>query len=199
MPVRIVHGRPVLAKMPAERLKTLAWVEHGVHAEAVTAVKAGVGPLVVGGVLVLREPADAAGVGLVMGPGVAAKAGEVLVEAAAVGDVEPAALEETVRLHLANETVAPDRAARCNRTAGVGALMSTERNSCDAARGIDADDAGGLLAQLALDGEAVLNLIGNAWRWARARARLGGCSVTCCAVGDGHAACGRQVAGSSEI
>ena len=103
--MRMVQGRPVLAKMPAERLKTLFGIEHGVHAEALAAIEAGAGPLVVGRVLVLREPADAAGVGFIVGPGVAAEAGEVFVEPAAVGDVDAAALEKSGGLHLADHAV----------------------------------------------------------------------------------------------
>ena len=151
---------PVLAKMPAERLKTLSRMEHGVHAQAVAAVEAGVGPLVVGSVLVLREPADAAGVGLVMGPGVAAEAGEVLVEAAAVGDVHAAALEEARGLHLADAAkgrIGPHGVAGLRR----GRVDVDGAELVDAARGVDADDAGGALAQLPLDGEAVLNLVGD--------------------------------------
>ena len=136
-------------------------MEHGVHAEALAAVEAGVGPLVVGVVLVLRKPADAAGVGFVVRPGVAAEAGEVFVAAAAVGDVEAVAFKEARGLHLADAAVSGVGAKRCSRTAGVGALMSTERNMSMPRVGVDADDAGGVLAELALDGEAVLNLIGD--------------------------------------
>ena len=158
MPVRTVQGRPVLAKMPVERLNTLFVIEHGVHAEAVAAVEAGAGPLVVGRVLVLREPADAAGVGFVVGPGVAAEAGEVFVEPAAVGDVEAAALEESCGLHLADQAVGRIGA---HGVAGLrrGCVDVDGAELVDAAGGVDADDAGGLLAELALDGEAVLNLV----------------------------------------
>ena len=68
-------------------------MDHGVNAEALAPIKAGAGPLVVGVVLILRVPADAVGIGLVVGPGVAAESGEVLVEAATIRDIEAAALE----------------------------------------------------------------------------------------------------------
>ena len=80
------------------------------------AIEAGVGPFVIRGVLVLREPSDAVGVRLVVRPGVAAEAGEVFVEATAVGDVEAVALEEAVGLHLADAAVIRIGALRCSRT-----------------------------------------------------------------------------------
>jgi hypothetical protein len=51
-------------------------------------VVAGIRPLVVGLELVLRIPVDSAGVGLVVRPGIAAKAGEVLVESEPLPPVE---------------------------------------------------------------------------------------------------------------
>ena len=122
--------------------------------------KPAVGPLVVGRVLVLREPADAAGVGLVVGPGVAAEAGEVLVRGGRGRRCPCRCPHKSRRLHLADAAIG---GVGAHGVTGLrrGRVDVDGAEPVDAAHRVDADDAGGLLAQLALDGEAVLNLVGK--------------------------------------
>ncbi len=72
--------------------------------------------------------------------------------------------------------------------------MSTERKLSDAARGVDADDAGGFFAELALDGEAVLDLVGD-FGVGLELDEVGRLGCEREAIGDGDAAGGGQVGG----
>ena len=161
-------------------------MEHGVHTEALTAVEAGVGPLVVWLELVLRKPAQAIGIGFIVRPCVTPEAGEVFVKAATVGDIHRGAFPESGGLHLA------DAAIGRIRTLGVPGLgrrrVDVDRTeAADAARGVDTNYACGLLAQLPLDGEAVLHLVRDPGVGSQFDARhRGGADVD--AGGDGYAA-----------
>src|SRR5580692_8117346 len=93
-----------------------------------------------------------------MRPGIAAEASEVFVEASAIRDVQAAAIPKTGGLHLAN---ARESGIGAHGVAGLrsGRVDVHRTEAIDAACRIDADDTGRFLAQLALNGEAVLNLI----------------------------------------
>ena len=98
----------------------------------------------------------------------------------------PSPCQNRRRLHLADAAVGgigPHRVAGLRR----GRIDVDGAEHVDAARRVNADHARGLLAQLPLDGEAVLNLVGDfgVGLQLRQRRRL---RAERDAVGDGHAA-----------
>jgi len=166
-------------------------MDHGVNAEALAPIKAGVGPLVVGVVLILRVPADAVGIGLVVGPGVAAESGEVLVEAATIRDIEAAALPEALGLHLSYAAIVGIGALGVIGL-GRGCVDVDGAEAVDAARGVGADNAGGFFAELTLNGEPVLNLVRDLGVGLEFN-NVGRLGRECEAIADGNAAGGGQV------